>query len=60
LGEEEADVIYKVDGVYNPKTEGGLRWNDPEVAIPWPIRDPLVSPRDEALPGLREIEPLIP
>lgn len=52
LGNEPADVVYKVDGVYNPKTEGGIRWDDPTVGVRWPVASPLVSPRDVALPGL--------
>jgi dTDP-4-dehydrorhamnose 3,5-epimerase len=52
LGEEPADVIYKVDAYYDPRGEGGIRWDDPTLAIPWPIRDPIVSARDAALPRL--------
>jgi dTDP-4-dehydrorhamnose 3,5-epimerase len=47
LGDEPADVVYKVDAVYNPQGEGGLHWNDPDLAIPWPVARPLVSQRDE-------------
>jgi dTDP-4-dehydrorhamnose 3,5-epimerase len=49
LGEESADVIYKVDSPYNPAGEGGIQWNDPELAIPWPIQAPVVSARDQKL-----------
>jgi dTDP-4-dehydrorhamnose 3,5-epimerase len=49
LGEEPADVIYKVDQPYNPKNEGGIMWNDPKLGIPWPIKDPTISARDQAL-----------
>lgn len=55
LGNESADVVYKVNGVYNPKTDHGVRWNDPAIGIDWPEKNPLLSPRDMALPGLREI-----
>lgn len=55
LGNEPADVVYKVTGTFNGKTEGGVRWNDPEISIPWPIRDPLVSARDSSLPGLHAL-----
>lgn len=54
IGDEPADVLYKVNGVYNAKTEGGIRWNDPEVGVEWPIQDPIVSPKDALLPTLRE------
>lgn len=49
LGEEPADVVYKVDGLYNPKSEGGIHWADPTLGIPWPVRAPVVSARDEKL-----------
>ncbi len=52
LGESEADVLYKVNGTYNAKTEGGLVWNCPKVAVAWPVKDPIVSPKDAVLPGL--------
>ena len=50
LGDTPADLIYKVDAPYNPAGEGGILWNDPALAIPWPLQDPLVSARDQALP----------
>ncbi len=52
---EFADLHYKVSRYYDPADEGGLRWNDPDVGIEWPIDAPLVSPRDAAYPALREI-----
>jgi dTDP-4-dehydrorhamnose 3,5-epimerase len=58
LGEEDADVFYKVTGVYNAASEGGLRWDDPVVAVKWPLANPLISSRDTALPGFKEISPL--
>ncbi|MGB2842204.1 MAG: dTDP-4-dehydrorhamnose 3,5-epimerase [Halobacteriota archaeon] len=48
-----AEVIYKVDNVYAPDHEGGLIWNDPDVAIPWPNDNPILSPKDQQLPTLR-------
>jgi dTDP-4-dehydrorhamnose 3,5-epimerase len=52
LGEETADVYYKVDGLYNPSTEGGIAWNDPEIGIPWPLDHPTLSARDQAQESL--------
>ncbi len=54
LGEEPADILYKVDAVYNPSGEGGIAWDDPELAIPWPVRDPITSARDRGLPSFAE------
>lgn len=50
-GREDADVIYKVDQPYVPSSEGGILWSDPELDIPWPVRQPLVSERDQQLPA---------
>lgn len=58
LGKEHADVIYKVTGYYNAKSEGGVRWNDPALEIDWPVKNPTVSERDGALPGICDIRPL--
>jgi dTDP-4-dehydrorhamnose 3,5-epimerase len=51
IGDEPADLIYKVDGFYNPATEGGIRWSDPELKIQWPVQSPTLSARDQALPS---------
>jgi len=47
---ESADVVYKVDQEYAPECEGGIVWNDPSLAIQWPIRDPIVSEKDQRWP----------
>jgi dTDP-4-dehydrorhamnose 3,5-epimerase len=54
LGDRPADVFYKVTSPYNPRGESGVRWDDKDLAIDWPIRDPLISDRDRNLPALRE------
>lgn len=41
-----ADLHYKVSQRYDPSDEGGLIWNDSEVKIDWPIKNPLISDRD--------------
>jgi len=43
-----ADVVYKVSNVYDAATECGIRWNDPDIGVEWPLSDPLLSPRDDA------------
>jgi dTDP-4-dehydrorhamnose 3,5-epimerase len=47
LGNEPADVMYKVSGNYNPKGEGGIVYNDRDLNIPWPIANPVLSERDK-------------
>ncbi|PWC19113.1 dTDP-4-dehydrorhamnose 3,5-epimerase [Brenneria roseae subsp. roseae] len=41
-----ADFEYKCTDYYNPKDEGCLLWNDPEIGINWPISEPLLSEKD--------------
>jgi dTDP-4-dehydrorhamnose 3,5-epimerase len=53
---EFADLHYKVSEIYDAGDEGGLFWNDPDLAIQWPLRDPIVSARDRAYPRLRELK----
>lgn len=43
---DEAEVLYKTSHVYSPSHERGILWNDPALAIPWPVSDPLLSDRD--------------
>jgi len=50
----EADVWYKVDGHYNPKTEAGLTYDDSELDIKWPVAEPVVSAKDASLPSFAQ------
>lgn len=47
LGDQPADVLYKVTSQYNPVGEGGIMWNDPDIGVDWPIDDPTISERDQ-------------
>ncbi len=47
-------VQYLCTGTYNGATESGLRWNDPEIGVAWPVSDPLVSAKDRNAQTLRE------
>ena len=51
---EVADFEYKVTDFYWPDDQMGVIWNDPDLAISWPIRDPILSERDRSLPRLSE------
>jgi dTDP-4-dehydrorhamnose 3,5-epimerase len=51
-----ADVHYRLSSYYDPATEAGFKWDDPEVGVEWPISDPQVSDRDSSAPLLSEIE----
>ena len=51
---ENTRVQYLCTGTYNGAAESGLRWNDPEIGVTWPVRDPLVSAKDQTAQTLRE------
>jgi dTDP-4-dehydrorhamnose 3,5-epimerase len=46
---------YKCTDTYNAAAEGGIFWNDPDLGIVWPIREPILSPKDEKYPRLRDV-----
>lgn len=50
-----ADLHYKVSQRYDPSDDGGLIWNDGEVKIDWPIKDPVISARDQSYRKLEGI-----
>ena len=52
---ETADVLYKCSDVYSPDDERGIIWNDPTIAIAWPIADPLLSRKDGAYKHLADM-----
>ncbi|MCD6038643.1 MAG: dTDP-4-dehydrorhamnose 3,5-epimerase [Gammaproteobacteria bacterium] len=52
---EWADFIYKCTAYYSPQDEYGLRWNDPDLHIAWPIKHPIVSEKDAIHPYLKDI-----
>lgn len=49
-----ADFSYKCTELYHPEDEGSIRWDDPDIAIAWPVRDPVLSPKDLAAPLFSE------
>jgi dTDP-4-dehydrorhamnose 3,5-epimerase len=49
---EVADVHYKLSTYYDPETERGIAWDDPDVGIEWPLADPQLSERDRNAPRL--------
>lgn len=51
---EEADFIYKVSDEYSRELDRGVRWNDPDIGINWPISNPLLSEKDMLLPLLKD------
>ena len=54
---DEAEIMYKCSDLYAPGGEGGVIWDDPDLAIAWPIDAPVLSDKDAALPRLKDARP---
>ncbi|MDI7218281.1 dTDP-4-dehydrorhamnose 3,5-epimerase [Leptospira santarosai] len=52
---DTADLHYKVSEKYDPYDDAGLNFADPTVAISWPVRNPIVSKKDQNLPYLKDM-----
>jgi dTDP-4-dehydrorhamnose 3,5-epimerase len=57
---EVADVCYQVSSLYDPATESGIAWDDPEVGVDWRVDEPLLSERDKTAPHLSQIADSLP
>ena len=53
---KEADVFYKVSNEYSQENEGGIKWDDSTINIPWAIEQPIISEKDNLLPLLKNID----
>jgi dTDP-4-dehydrorhamnose 3,5-epimerase len=52
---EDSEFLYKVDAYYSAQHDAGVRWNDPDIGIQWPVTDPTLSQKDLALPFLKDL-----
>jgi dTDP-4-dehydrorhamnose 3,5-epimerase len=57
---ELADVSYLLSSVYDPATEAGIAWDDPDVGVEWPVDEPLLSQRDIQAPRLADVRDELP
>lgn len=57
--EPDTEVVYKVDAPWNRDAERGVAWDDPDLALPWPIApgEAILSDKDAVLPRLSACEP---
>lgn len=54
---ETAEFTYKCTDVYTPSVEGGIRWDDPDIGIQWPLEgQPALSSKDAVLPFLKDMD----
>ncbi|MHC4488294.1 MAG: dTDP-4-dehydrorhamnose 3,5-epimerase family protein, partial [Planctomycetota bacterium] len=54
---ETAIFSYKCTDFYNPTTASGIFWNDPDLNIDWPIKEPVLSPKDINYSRLKDLRP---
>jgi dTDP-4-dehydrorhamnose 3,5-epimerase len=52
--EDNTEVLYKTTEEYAPEFERGIIWNDPEIGIEWPVKNPVLSPKDANFPFLNQ------
>ncbi len=52
----DTEFLYKVDAFYSPHHDAGIRWNDGDLGVVWPLSDAQVSEKDGTLPFLKDIE----
>lgn len=52
---DEVEFLYKADNYYAPEADGGIRWNDPEIAVDWGVEKPILSAKDEKNPFLKDL-----
>ena len=55
-----ADFTYLLSSLYDPLTESGIAWDDPDVGVDWQVESPLLSERDKSGPKLAEIAETLP
>jgi dTDP-4-dehydrorhamnose 3,5-epimerase len=54
---DSADYVYQVTAYYSGSERPAVAWDDPDLAIPWPIPSPILSERDQHNPSLRQLFP---
>lgn len=52
----DVEFLYKADNYYVPEADAGIRWNDPEIGIYWPVTVPILSQKDADAPFLKDID----
>jgi len=52
---ESAELLYKCSDYYSPENERGIIWNDPDLAIDWPVENPILSEKDTMYPRFNEL-----
>ncbi|MFO0753897.1 MAG: dTDP-4-dehydrorhamnose 3,5-epimerase [Thermodesulfovibrionales bacterium] len=51
-----AEIMYKCTEEYSPENDRGIRWNDPDINVIWPVQEPILSEKDKRHPSLRDAD----
>jgi len=54
---ESAKLSYKCTAFHDPTDEAGIAWDDAKLNIDWPIKDPILSEKDQNHPNLADLDP---
>ena len=54
--EDDTEFMYKVDNFYAPESDSGIIWNDPDLAIDWPIKEAILSEKDNQLQNFKDFQ----
>ncbi len=52
---DEVHLLYKCTREYDPALDAGIRWDDPDLAVKWPVKNPVLSQKDRILPLLKDV-----
>jgi dTDP-4-dehydrorhamnose 3,5-epimerase len=52
---DDVHLLYKCTEEYDASRDAGIRWDDPDIGISWPVEDPIVSEKDRILPFLKDL-----
>jgi dTDP-4-dehydrorhamnose 3,5-epimerase len=52
---DDVHLVYKCTNEYDAKLDAGLRWDDPDIGITWPVKNPILSQKDLILPYVKEV-----
>ncbi len=53
---DTAEVLYKTTAEYSPQDDAGIIWNDPDIGVKWPVKDPIISKKDAVLLRLKDLK----
>jgi len=53
---DDVHLLYKCTNEYDPQADAGIRWDDPDIGIKWPVKHPILSEKDSSLPYARDAE----